>query len=287
MPAPFLSPVHGATGPIGGSSPLPRRSAGARDNVLEQPRAIDYPARMTRTPPLDASGKPRAFFGRRAGKRLHNAQQARFETLLPRLEIVPDDAPLDPRALFPRAGNVVIEIGYGGGEHLARQAGEHPETGFIGCEVFSGGIAKLLDQVERRRLENIRLYTEDALELLARLPEASVEGVYLLYPDPWPKKKHHKRRFVSPLTLGELARVIRPGGFFRFATDIEDYANWTLAHILRQSDLVWRPGPPGSWHTPFAGWQPTRYEQKARRQGRMHSFYFTFERQAPAPTEKA
>lgn len=229
-------------------------------------------------PVLNARGEPRAFFGRRAGKRLHNAQQARVETLLPRFEIPVGDTPLDPSHLFPQADGTIVEIGYGGGEHLARQAREHSETGFIGCEVFSGGIAKLIEQIERHELENIRLYTEDALGLLSRLPDASVDGVYLLYPDPWPKKKHHKRRFVSPLTLGELARVIRPDGFFRFATDIEDYANWTLAHVVRQSAFRWAPGAPGSWHTAFAGWQPTRYEQKARRQGRMLSFYFHFER---------
>lgn len=229
-------------------------------------------------PVLNVKGEPRAFFGRRAGKRLHNAQQARVEALLPDLEIPVGDDPLDPKDLFPQADETIIEIGYGGGEHLARQASEHPGTGFIGCEVFSGGIAKLIEQIERQGLDNVRLYTDDALGLLKRLPDASVDGVYLLYPDPWPKKKHHKRRFVSPLTLSELSRVIRPGGFFRFATDIEDYANWTLAHILRQPAFRWVPGTPGSWHTPYTGWQPTRYEQKARRQGRMLSFYFHFER---------
>jgi len=228
---------------------------------------------------LNADGTPRGFFGRRAGKRLHDAQRARVETLLPELEIAPGDEPLDPRTLFPQASQIIAEIGYGGGEHLARQARENPGSGFIGCEVFSGGIAKLLDRIERDDTRNIRLFTEDALQLLARLPDASLAGAYLLYPDPWPKKKHHKRRFVSQPTLGELARVIRPDGFFRFATDIEDYANWTLAHVLRQSAFRWMPGAPGSWHTPFPGWQPTRYEQKARRQGRMLSFYFNFERQ--------
>jgi tRNA (guanine-N7-)-methyltransferase len=110
------------------------------------------------------------------------------------------------------------------------------------------------------------------------LPAASLDEVYLLYPDPWPKTRHHKRRFVSPTTLAELARVIRPGGMFHFASDIEDYANWTLAHILRAPDFSFNPGQPGDWHQPYPGWQATRYEQKARREGRMVSFYFTFTR---------
>ena len=110
------------------------------------------------------------------------------------------------------------------------------------------------------------------------LPEASLDEVYLLYPDPWPKTRHHKRRFVSPTTLAELARVIKPGGQFHFATDIEDYANWTLAHILRAPQFGFAPASPGDWHEPYAGWEATRYEQKARREGRMTSFYFTFGR---------
>ena len=135
-----------------------------------------------------------------------------------------------------------------------------------------------MQQVDQRGLDNVRLYTDDALKLLVKLPEASVDGVYLLYPDPWPKTRHHKRRFVSPTTMGELARVIRPGGFFRFATDIEDYANWTLAHVLRAPQFIIPLAAPGSWHQPYDGWQPTRYEEKARLEGRMTSFYFTFVR---------
>jgi tRNA (guanine-N7-)-methyltransferase len=228
--------------------------------------------------PLNVDGEPRAFFGRRSGKRLHRGQDQLFKDLLPQLEISLGDDVLDPKALIPTAQQIVIEIGYGGGEHLALEAERAPTTGFIGCEVFSGGIAKLVQQIEQRGLENLRLYTDDALKLLLKLPDASVDGVYLLYPDPWPKTRHHKRRFVSPTTLGELSRVIRPGGFFRFATDIEDYANWTLAHVLRAADLRLAQSAPGSWHQPYPGWEATRYEQKARLEGRMRSFYFEFER---------
>src|SRR5262249_1985337 len=147
-------------------------------------------------------------------------------------EIALPAAELDPRTLFPAADRVEIEIGYGGGEHLVRLAASHARTGFIGCEVFSGGIAKLVEAIAIERLDNVRLFTDDALKLLPKLPAASLDAAYLLYPDPWPKTRHHKRRFISPLTLGELARVLRPGAVFRFATDIEDYANWGLAHLL-------------------------------------------------------
>jgi len=228
--------------------------------------------------PLNVAGEPRAFFGRRSGKRLHRGQDRLFRELLPELEITLPDGTLDPASLFEGKAEFVIEIGYGGGEHLARQARENPGTGFIGCEVFSGGIAKLVEKIDEDGLGNVRLYTDDALKLLQKLPDASLSGAYLLYPDPWPKTRHHKRRFVSPMTLGELARVLKPGALFRFATDIEDYANWTLAHILRSSDFVFTPAMPGEWHTPYPGWQPTRYEEKARLEGRMKSYYFSFVR---------
>ena len=144
--------------------------------------------------------------------------------------------------------------------------------------MFSGGVAKLLQAIAEGDLANIRLFTDDALKLIVKLPDASLDEVYLLYPDPWPKTRHHKRRFVSPQTLGEIVRVLKPGGVFRFATDIEDYANWTLAHVLRQPQLGFASSRPGSWHEPYPGWVPTRYEEKARIEGRHRSFYFTFTR---------
>lgn len=227
--------------------------------------------------PKTRSGEPRAFFGRRSGKTLHGGQKALVEDVLPEVEIALDGK-LDPRSLFPQAERIVIEIGYGGGEHLARKASEEKQTGFIGCEVFTGGIGKMVQAIAAAELTNVRLFTDDALKLLMALPDASVDAVYLLYPDPWPKTRHHKRRFVSPTTLAELARVIRPGGTFFFATDIEDYADWTLAHIVRTPDFVFDAERSGAWHEPYPGWQPTRYEQKARREGRMVSFYFGFKR---------
>ena len=229
--------------------------------------------------PLNVDGQPRAFFGRRSGKRLHSGQQALYEDLLPKLTLrLPQEGPLDVQAAFSGKGQKVLEIGYGGGEHLARQAREHPDTGFVGCEVFTGGIAKVVQAIAEDDLQNVKLFTDDALKLLVALPDSCLDAVYLLYPDPWPKTRHHKRRFVSPTTLGELARTVRPGGQFNFATDIEDYANWTLAHIVREPRFRFAPEGPAGWHQPFAGWVPTRYEQKARREGRPISFYFSFDR---------
>ena len=228
--------------------------------------------------PLNVDGEQRAFFGRRSGKRLHKGQDRLFKELLPQLTIELGDGTIDPAALFPGSTSRIIEIGYGGGEHLARQAKQAPQTGFIGCEVFSGGIAKLLEKLDEDEIGNVRLFTDDALKLLTSLPDASLDGAYLLYPDPWPKTRHHKRRFISPVTLGELARVLKPGAQFRFASDIEDYANWTLAHILRSPDFRFSPKKAGEWHEPYPGWEPTRYEEKARREGRMISFYLTFTR---------
>ncbi len=236
---------------------------------------------MSKIPPLTRDGTPRAFFGRRTGKPLHGRQQELTETLLPRLEVSVSGAKGGMVLRVPFANPqapLVLEIGYGGGEHLARQALENPGTNFIGAEVFSNSIGKMLEKIADNDLDNIRLFAFDALDLLRALPEGALDGVYLLYPDPWPKTRHHKRRFISPMTMAELARTIRPGGIFRFATDIEDYANWGLAHVLRSTDFIWDHGLPGSWHEPYPGWQPTRYELKAREQGRLRSWYFSFRR---------
>ena len=149
---------------------------------------------MTKSHPLNLAGEPRAFFGRRSGKRLHKGQDQLFRDVLPALTIaLPERGTLDLAALFPGARNFILEIGYGGGEHLARQALSHPETGFIGAEVFSGGIAKLVQQIDAEGIGNVRLFTDDALKLLVKLEPATLDAVYLLYPDPWPKTRHHKR----------------------------------------------------------------------------------------------
>jgi tRNA (guanine-N7-)-methyltransferase len=172
---------------------------------------------------------------------------------------------------------VWIEIGFGGGEHLAAAARAHPETAFIGCEPFVNGVAKLLSVIDRDRLGNIRLWDAEATDLLDRLPAGCGAGAYLLYPDPWPKRRHRKRRFVSDENLQRLARVMAPGAALRFATDIDDYAGWALARVMRSAAFRWTAERPHDWRQPWPGWPGTRYEAKALREGRK-AIYLTFER---------
>ena len=171
--------------------------------------------------------------------------------------------------------SIRLEIGFGGGEHLAHRAVENPETGFIGVEPFVNSMAKLLATVRERELMNIRLYDDDATQLLDWLPEGSIDHIDLLYPDPWPKKKHWKRRFVSDVNLARFHRVLKPGGKFCFASDIDTYVNWTLQHCARHGGFDWTATSADDWRTPYANWPGTRYENKAKREGRS-SAYLTF-----------
>ena len=219
-----------------------------------------------------------AFFGRRKGKRLRQGQEELVERLLPRLR-VPAEGALEPAALFGAVSppRLILEIGFGGGEHLTAEARADPEAGFIGCEPFVNGMAKLLGTIEREGLSNIRLWDRDATELLPRLAPGSLDLVYLLYPDPWPKRRQRKRRFLNEQTLAAIARVLKPGGELRFATDIDDYAGWALARVLRSSELIWAAERPDGWRRAWPDWQGTRYEAKALAQGRRPT-YLTFER---------
>jgi tRNA (guanine-N7-)-methyltransferase len=218
-----------------------------------------------------------AFYGRRKGKRLRAQQSGRVEGLLPALRV--DPARLaDPRALFPRpVKEVWLEIGFGGGEHLLSRARANPDVGFLGCEPFVNGMAKVLAAIDAEDLDTIRLWDDDATKLLPALPEASFDRIFLLYPDPWPKRRHHKRRFVSDETVAEFARLLRPGGLFHFASDIDHYVGWTLARVTRNPAFAWTARRPADWREPFPGWPGTRYEAKAIREGRVPS-YLTFER---------
>jgi len=191
--------------------------------------------------------------------------------LLPRLAVALDRPPQKNLAeLFSRPPHTVcLEIGFGGGENLIAQATANPSTGFIGCEPFVNGMAKILAWIEAGGLDNVMLYAGDAVDLLAWLPDASIAKIDLLYPDPWPKRRHWKRRFVQHRTVAMLARVLRPGGLFRFATDIPDYAAWTLDHLLHAPDFVWTAERADDWRRPWAGFQGTRYEAKAKREGRV------------------
>ena len=221
-----------------------------------------------------------AFFGRRRGKSLRTGQAALLDRLLPALCVDLGRPPPAEglAALFPaKVGEVRLEIGFGGGEHLRHRAGENPEVGFIGVEPFVNSMAKLLAALDEAPLENVRLYDDDAVRLLDWLPAASLAGIDLLYPDPWPKKKHWKRRFVSRANLDRFARVLGSGGTFRFASDIDGYVNWTLEHVARHPDFAWTARTAADWREPFPGWPGTRYEAKAIREGRRPA-YLTFVR---------
>ena len=220
-----------------------------------------------------------AFYGRRKGHRLRPRQAGLIDSLLPHLAIdLTKPAPAGLAALYPvPVAAVRLEIGFGGGEHVIAQAQAHPDIGFIGCEPFVNGMAKALVAIDALKLANIRLYHGDATPVLAWLPRASLAGVDLLYPDPWPKRRHWKRRFVQETSVAEIARVLKPGGEFRFATDWADYAAWTLERLLRWPDFVWTAERADDWRAPWPDFFRTRYEAKALREGRAPC-YLTFRR---------
>lgn len=219
-----------------------------------------------------------SFFGRRHGKALRAGRAALMADVLPGLLVDPDALPTDLKSLFPLPVSAVrLEIGFGGAEHLLHRAQESPDVGFIGVEPFVDGLAKGVSGIDRLGLRNVRLFGDDATLLLDRLPEASLSGVDLLYPDPWPKTRHWKRRFVNDRNLARLARALAPQSLFRFASDIDSYVAWTLAHVARSPDFEWTAERAQDWKTPFPSWPGTRYEAKAIREGRKGS-YLTFRR---------
>src|SRR5579863_7069253 len=216
--------------------------------------------------------------GRRKGKKLRPHQAELIATLLPRLALDVSQRIADAAALFPNAPrDIWLEIGFGGGEHLIAAAQAHVDCGFIGCEPFENGVAKALAQAEAAHVSNLRLYQGDAGKVIEALPDGALSGVYLLYPDPWPKRRHRKRRFLSGEMLVALARVMKPGAEIRFATDIDDNAGWTLARILRARNFVWRASCADDWRLPWPSWSGTRYEAKALKAARK-PVYLTFVR---------
>ena len=219
------------------------------------------------------------FFGRRKGHKLRTHQAELIEHLLPRLALdIETGSPSSLADSFdPPARAVRLEIGFGGGEHLATEAQTLPHTGFIGCEPYVNGMAKILAQIEAHDIGNIRLFAGDAADLLAWLPPKSLVRIDLIHPDPWPKRRHWKRRFVQDATVGAMARVLERGGEFRFVSDIDDYCAWTLAHLLRSADFRWLAERADDWRLPWDGYTMTRYGRKAEREGRVAN-YLRFER---------
>lgn len=222
----------------------------------------------------DQPHRQTSFFGRRKGHKLRVHQASLIDQLLPRLQLATGaDAPADLAELFPaRPQEVRLEIGFGGGEHLLAQARALPQTGFIGCEPYINGMAKILAGIEAGPVDNIRLFAGDAAELLAWAPARSLSRIDLIHPDPWPKRRHWKRRFVQDVTLVAMARVLKPGGEFRFVSDIDDYCAWTLEHLARSPDFEWTAQRADDWRKPWSGFALTRYGQKAEREGRKASY---------------
>jgi tRNA (guanine-N7-)-methyltransferase len=197
-----------------------------------------------------------------------------METLLPRLALdLAAAAPDELGSLFPRpVADVGLEIGFGGGEHLVAEAAARPPMGFIGCEPFVNGMAKALAEIDDRGIDNIRLHFGDASEVIAWLPAGRLARIDLLYPDPWPKRRHWKRRFVQDANVAEIARILRPDGEFRFVTDWPDYAQWTLERLSRSSLFRWTAERADDWRIPWPGFSGTRYEAKAKRAGRAPTY---------------
>jgi len=197
-----------------------------------------------------------------------------IDTLLPRLAIdLSRPAPAPLGTLFPLpVDDIQLEIGFGGGEYLIAQAQERPRTGFIGVEPFVNGMAKALAAIESANLRNIRLHFDDAVNLMAWLPQNALTRIDLIHPDPWPKRRHWKRRFVQDAMVSRLARILRPGGELRFVTDIADYAAWTLQRLLRSADFEWTAQGADDWRKPWPSFINTRYHAKAAREERTSCF---------------
>ena len=221
----------------------------------------------------------RNFYGRIKGKALKPAQDRDLQDLLPRLSLTgitrednPDRTPLDMG--FAGGKPVWLEVGFGGGEHIVHQAKENPDVQFIGVEPYINGVAMLLGKIRREGVTNIALHMGDARDLMDVLPEASIDKAFLLYPDPWPKARHHRRRFVTPEHLIPLHRVVKAGAILRIATDIEDYVRQALQEVPK-AGFDWLAEVPSDWRVAWADWISTRYEQKALREGRT-PHYLTF-----------
>jgi tRNA (guanine-N7-)-methyltransferase len=214
------------------------------------------------------------LYGRRRGRRLRPGQRDLLASLLPQLRIeLPERGNLDPQRLFPiPPAEIWLEIGFGAGDHLAEQAAAHPDVGFLGAEVFENGVVKLLAELQRRELGNIRIFVDDSRLLFTALPDAGLGRVFILFPDPWPKLRHHKRRMVSPSTLDQLARVMKDGAELRLATDDIGYLRAMLELVPAHPAFAWQARGPADWLRRAADWPATRYEAKAVAAARIPHF---------------
>lgn len=207
------------------------------------------------------------FYGRRKGNRLSDRKQSLMETLLPTISIdlsTVGPNSLDASALFPhQPKNIWLEIGFGKGEHLAWQANANPDVGLIGCEPYLNGVAGLLTQIDNAETDNIRVYSDDARHILTALPEASLDKVFLIHPDPWPKARHAKRRFLNQSNLDHISRVLKDGGEFRCGTDHPIYREWVALQMSVRDDFIWTAERPSDWTTRADDWPETRYERKS------------------------
>jgi tRNA (guanine-N7-)-methyltransferase len=243
-------------------------SSAARDS--DRPEVSDDSA----TAPAHGS-----FFGRRKGHKLRAHQADLIENLLPHLSLdIALPGPPDLATLFDQTvERIRLEIGFGGGEHLIAEAQAFPHVGFIGCEPYVNGMAKILSAIEANNIGNIKLFAGDAAELLAWAPAQSLSRIDLIHPDPWPKRRHWKRRFVQDATVAAMARALKPESEFRFVCDIDDYVAWTLAHLARSPDFFWTAERADDWRLPWADYTMTRYGRKAEREGR-RAVYLRFRR---------
>jgi tRNA (guanine-N7-)-methyltransferase len=216
----------------------------------------------------------RAFFGRRKGHKLRKRQAELIETLLPRLALdLTHPAPAELGVLFPvPVSGVALEIGFGAGENMVAQAVAQPGKGIIGVEPFVNGMAKALATIDDLHLQNIRLHFDDATNLMAWLPAASLARIDLIHPDPWPKRRHWKRRFVQDATISQFGRVLQRGGELRFVTDVADYAAWTLRRLLRSTAFEWTAQCADHWREAWPDFTGTRYHAKAARDQRPPCF---------------
>ena len=227
---------------------------------------------------IPTDDKKRIFYGRRKGRALRSGRSRLLEALLPKLRVDLSRGKIDPAALFDRStADIWLEVGFGGGEHLAAQARAHPAVGMLGCEPFINGVGRLLSEIDRDSIPNIRIHPDDARDLVDALPDASVGRVFVLFADPWRKRRHHRRRFIGPDSIRGLARVMKDGAELRLASDQMPLVRWMLFHITGHGAFEWLAQGPDDWRSRPGDWPQTRYEAKALARGET-CVYLTFRR---------